>query len=129
MQVPFEDEGSYVVVKHAALVTSTFLAEVLKVRCDARIDGRAACGAAAQSNGSCVPSAQRACTVSALARLSPPQRVRLPPSLHRSPSTIAAHEHDALLLLLTQSPNVKLFNATAAEDLVVKPDDDLPGGK
>ena len=30
--VPFEDEGDYVVVKHAALFTSTILAEVLKVR-------------------------------------------------------------------------------------------------
>jgi thiamine thiazole synthase len=30
--VPFEDEGDFVVVKHAALFTSTILAEVLKVR-------------------------------------------------------------------------------------------------
>jgi hypothetical protein len=28
-----------------------------------------------------------------------------------------------------QAPNVKLFNATAAEDLVIKPCDDVPGGK
>ncbi len=31
-QVPYEDEGSYVVVKHAALVTSTILSQVLQVR-------------------------------------------------------------------------------------------------
>lgn len=30
--VPFEDEGDFVVVKHAALFTSTILSEVLKVR-------------------------------------------------------------------------------------------------
>lgn len=30
--VPFEDEGDYVVVKHAALFTSTILSKVLQVR-------------------------------------------------------------------------------------------------
>jgi hypothetical protein len=30
-QVPYEDEGSYVVVRHAALMTATLLAKVLKV--------------------------------------------------------------------------------------------------
>lgn len=30
--VGYEDEGAYVVVKHAALATSTLLAQVLKVR-------------------------------------------------------------------------------------------------
>lgn len=29
MQVPFEDEGDYIVVKHAALMTSTLLSKVL----------------------------------------------------------------------------------------------------
>lgn len=30
--VPFEDEGDFVVVKHAALFTATILSSVLKVR-------------------------------------------------------------------------------------------------
>lgn len=51
LSIPYEDEGNYVVVKHAALVTSTLLAKVL------------------------------------------------------------------------EAPNVKLFNATAAEDLIVREDD------
>jgi hypothetical protein len=29
LQVPYEDEGTYVVVKHAALLTSTLLSKVL----------------------------------------------------------------------------------------------------
>jgi thiamine thiazole synthase len=57
LQVPYEDEGDYVVVKHAAQLTSTLLSKVLA------------------------------------------------------------------------APNVKLFNATAAEDLIVKPDESVPGGK
>lgn len=57
LNVAYEDEGDYVVVKHAALTTSTLLSKVL------------------------------------------------------------------------QAPNVKLFNATAAEDLIVKPDSNVPGGK
>lgn len=57
MGIPFDDEGHFVVVKHAALVTATVLSKVL------------------------------------------------------------------------EAPNVKLFNATAAEDLVIKRDDDLPGGR
>ncbi|KAG2426633.1 hypothetical protein HXX76_012947 [Chlamydomonas incerta] len=58
LQVPYEDEGHYVVVRHAALLTSTLMAHVLK------------------------------------------------------------------------NPNVKLFNATAVEDLIVKPDPSLgPGGR
>jgi thiamine thiazole synthase len=56
-QVPFEDEGDYVVVKHAALMTSTLLSKVLA------------------------------------------------------------------------APNVKLFNATAAEDLIIKEDPSVRGGK
>ena len=32
LDVPFEDEGDYVVVKHAALFTSTILSKVLRVR-------------------------------------------------------------------------------------------------
>lgn len=32
LSIPYEDEGNYVVVKHAALVTSTLLAKVLEVR-------------------------------------------------------------------------------------------------
>lgn len=55
--VPFEDEGDFVVVRHAALVTSTLLAKVVA------------------------------------------------------------------------APNVKLFNATAVEDLIVRPDEAVPGGK
>lgn len=31
-QVPYEDEGHYVVVRHAALLTSTLMSHVLKVR-------------------------------------------------------------------------------------------------
>jgi ribulose 1,5-bisphosphate synthetase/thiazole synthase len=57
LQVPFEDEGDYVVVKHAALMTSTLLSKVLA------------------------------------------------------------------------APNVKLFNATAAEDLIIKEDPSVRGGK
>lgn len=57
LQIPYEDDGDFVVVKHAALVTATLLSKVL------------------------------AC------------------------------------------PNVKLFNATAAEDLVIKKDETMPGGK
>ncbi|KAF5826025.1 thiazole synthase, catalyzes formation of the thiazole moiety of thiamine pyrophosphate [Dunaliella salina] len=57
LNVPYEDEGDYVVVKHAAQLTSTLLSKVL------------------------------------------------------------------------EAPNVKLFNATAAEDLIVKPDPNVPGGK
>eukprot|EP00199_Chlamydomonas_sp_CCMP681_P001835 CAMPEP_0119101316 /NCGR_PEP_ID=MMETSP1180-20130426/402_1 /TAXON_ID=3052 ORGANISM="Chlamydomonas cf sp, Strain CCMP681" /NCGR_SAMPLE_ID=MMETSP1180 /ASSEMBLY_ACC=CAM_ASM_000741 /LENGTH=358 /DNA_ID=CAMNT_0007085425 /DNA_START=53 /DNA_END=1129 /DNA_ORIENTATION=+ len=57
MKVPYEDDGNFVVVKHAALVTSTLLSDVLK------------------------------------------------------------------------SDNIKLFNATAAEDLIVKRSDDVPGGR
>lgn len=57
MKIPYDDEGSFVVVKHAALVTATVLSEVLK------------------------------------------------------------------------APNVKLFNATAAEDLIIKRDESVPGGK
>lgn len=56
-QVPCEDEGDYVVVKHAALMTSTLLSKVLA------------------------------------------------------------------------APNVKLFNATAAEDLIIKEDPSVRGGK
>jgi cysteine-dependent adenosine diphosphate thiazole synthase len=55
--VPFEDEGDFVVVKHAALVTSTLLAKVIA------------------------------------------------------------------------APNVKLFNATAVEDLIVREDSAVSGGK
>mmetsp|Transcript_7218 Transcript_7218/g.14447 ORF Transcript_7218/g.14447 Transcript_7218/m.14447 type:complete len:344 (+) Transcript_7218:99-1130(+) len=57
LSIPYEDEGSFVVVKHAALVTSTLLSKVLA------------------------------------------------------------------------APNIKLFNATAVEDLIVKPDETVPGGK
>jgi thiamine thiazole synthase len=56
-QVPYEDEGDYIVVKHAALMTSTLLSKVLA------------------------------------------------------------------------APNVKLFNATAAEDLIIKEDTAVRGGK
>jgi len=35
----------------------------------------------------------------------------------------------AMHLTCVQAPNVKLFNATAAEDLIVKPDSSVPGGK
>lgn len=55
--IPFEDEGDYVVVKHAALMTSTLMSKVLAM------------------------------------------------------------------------PNVKLFNATAAEDLIVRPDSSVQGGR
>jgi thiamine thiazole synthase len=55
--VAYEDEGDYVVVKHAALMTSTLLSKVLA------------------------------------------------------------------------APNVKLFNATAAEDLIIKEDPNVRGGK
>jgi thiamine thiazole synthase len=57
LNIPYEDEGNFVVVKHAALVTSTLLSKVLA------------------------------------------------------------------------APNVKLFNAVAAEDLIVKPDARVPGGR
>lgn len=57
MQVEYEDEGDYVVVKHAALMTSTLLSKVLA------------------------------------------------------------------------APNVKLFNATAAEDLIIREDPSVRGGK
>ena len=33
LQIPYEDEGDYVVVKHAALFTSTLLSKVLQVCC------------------------------------------------------------------------------------------------
>lgn len=32
LEVPYEDEGDFVVVKHASLFTSTLLSKVLKVR-------------------------------------------------------------------------------------------------
>ena len=32
LEIPYEDEGDYVVVKHAALFTSTLLSKVLMVR-------------------------------------------------------------------------------------------------
>lgn len=57
LEIPYEDEGDFVVVKHAALVTSTLLSKVLA------------------------------------------------------------------------APNVKLFNAVAVEDLIVKPDDAVPDGR
>jgi thiamine thiazole synthase len=57
LEIEYEDEGTFVVVKHAALVTSTLLSKVLA------------------------------------------------------------------------APNVRLFNATAVEDLIVKPDDSVEGGK
>mmetsp|Transcript_10051 Transcript_10051/g.30313 ORF Transcript_10051/g.30313 Transcript_10051/m.30313 type:complete len:358 (-) Transcript_10051:215-1288(-) len=57
LKVPYEDDGDYVVVKHAALMTSTLMSKVLAM------------------------------------------------------------------------PNVKLFNATAAEDLIVRPDASVAGGK
>lgn len=57
LEIEYEDEGNFVVVKHAALVTSTLLSKVLA------------------------------------------------------------------------APNVKLFNATAVEDLIVKKDDSVPGGR
>lgn len=57
LEIEYEDEGNFVVVKHAALVTSTLLSKVLA------------------------------------------------------------------------APNVKLFNATAVEDLIVKQDDSVPGGR
>eukprot|EP00775_Hariotina_reticulata_P006672 gene6672-6896_t len=57
LKVPYEDEGDYIVVKHAALMTSTLLSKVLA------------------------------------------------------------------------APNVKLFNATAAEDLIIKEDSAVRGGK
>ncbi|KAL4515855.1 hypothetical protein Ndes2437A_g06574 [Nannochloris sp. 'desiccata'] len=57
LNIPYDDEGNFVVVKHAALVTSTLLSKVLA------------------------------------------------------------------------APNVKLFNAVAAEDLIVKPDARVPGGR
>ena len=56
LNIPYDDEGNFVVVKHAALVTSTLLSKVLA------------------------------------------------------------------------APNVKLFNAVAAEDLIVKPDARVKGG-
>jgi len=33
LSVPYEDEGDFVVIKHAALFTSTLLSKVLQVRC------------------------------------------------------------------------------------------------
>ena len=57
LEIPYEDEGTFVVVKHAALVTSTLLSKVLA------------------------------------------------------------------------APNVKMFNATAVEDLIVKRDARVPGGR
>ncbi len=33
LAVPYEDEGEFVVIKHAALFTSTLLSKVLQVRC------------------------------------------------------------------------------------------------
>ena len=57
LEIPYEDEGNFVVVKHAALVTSTLLSKVLA------------------------------------------------------------------------APNVKLFNAVAVEDLIVKADASVPGGR
>lgn len=32
LDVPYEDEGNYVVVRHAALLTSTLMSHVLRVR-------------------------------------------------------------------------------------------------
>lgn len=32
-------------------------------------------------------------------------------------------------LQVVAAPNVKLFNAVAVEDLIVKPDDSVPGGR
>ena len=32
LEIPYEDEGAFVVVKHASLFTSTLLSKVLKVR-------------------------------------------------------------------------------------------------
>lgn len=57
LEVPYEDEGHYVVVRHAALLTASLMSAVLK------------------------------------------------------------------------NPNVKLFNATAVEDLIVKPDGSVAGGR
>ncbi|KAJ3104420.1 thiamine metabolism- protein [Phlyctochytrium bullatum] len=57
LSIPYEDEGNYVVVRHAALFTSTILSKVLMM------------------------------------------------------------------------PNVRMFNATAAEDLIVRPDSQIAGGK
>lgn len=34
LEIPYEDEGAFVVVKHASLFTSTLLAKVLKVSAD-----------------------------------------------------------------------------------------------
>jgi hypothetical protein len=37
LEVPYEDEGDFVVVKHASLFTSTLLSKVLKVRTRGRL--------------------------------------------------------------------------------------------
>ncbi|KAF5827323.1 Thi4 family-domain-containing protein [Dunaliella salina] len=41
----------------------------------------------------------------------------------------AAQLTSTLLSKVLEAPNVKLFNATATEDLIVKPDPNVPGGK
>eukprot|EP00955_Chlamydomonas_euryale_P071800 361200-Chlamydomonas_euryale.AAC.12 len=69
LKVPYEDDGDYVVVKHAALMTSTLMSKQEK--------------------------------------------------------TSAVMSKNQVLAM----PNVKLFNATAAEDLIVRPDASVAGGK
>lgn len=39
LNVPYEDEGDYVVIKHASLFTATILAKVLQVLCVASAQG------------------------------------------------------------------------------------------
>ncbi len=49
LEVPYEDEGDFVVVKHASLFTSTLLSKVLKVR--RRITLNPKCKGGASSTG------------------------------------------------------------------------------
>jgi ribulose 1,5-bisphosphate synthetase/thiazole synthase len=134
LEIPYEDEGDYVVVKHAALFTSTLLSKVLQVGGLARAPPDAVslgllCGegaAAACRSGDSSAAAAAAGTMGVVAQHASAQSALAPAPQQRpaAPFTAQSASLQALTCLLcVQAPNVKLFNATAVEDLIIREDE------
>lgn len=106
LNVPYEDEGDFVVIKHASLFTSTLLSKVLAVS-SWPLSFLQMTATLHSTTGHTTDSVALSCA--------DVEAGRLP----KGPSGLT-RVHTASTPL--QAPNIKLFNATAAEDLVVKED-------
>ena len=118
LSVPYEDEGDYVVIKHASLFTSTILSKVLQVL-------------------SAIPSSSAICA--SILPTTPvlgdrrDERVVLCGMMKAAVQDRGEErlEYGFMLMLhmlvamhsAVQAPNIKLFNATAVEDLIVREDE------